>query len=506
MRLTERLVTGGRRGAAIAAALLLTAAAPATPAVMIDSGPLVGARGSDGRAMFRGVPFAAAPVGRRRWRAPAPARRWTAPRDASRSAPACPQVDYGWNHAAAARQSEDCLFLDVATPEPAPRRALPVMVWIHGGGNRAGGAAGTVDSPIVARGVVLVSIQYRLGALGFLSHPALSREQAGASGNYALMDQVAALRWVRRNIARFGGDPARVTIVGESAGAQDVGLLQLAPDAKGLFAGAIEESGTAGFGLPPRSLAQNQLLGLAVARAAGVRAGATAAQLRSVPAAALVKASEAATMPGLDDASYIWLQAIVDGRVLRETPAATLARGGGVHVPLIVGSNARELTMSASLDRLIDSGFGHNAAAARRLYGLGSGTMPPPDSRLGDLATHVADDITFRCPAAVVAAAGARAGTPVWRYEFDYQPAGAAPVTHGSELAYVFGDGMRQPGAPDLAAAWVRFAATGDPNGPGLPRWPRYTIASPNHLAFTSTGPQSKVGLRDPICRLRSRP
>jgi para-nitrobenzyl esterase len=487
----------------IAAALLLAAA---VPAVTIDSGPLVGARGSDGRTVFRGIPYAAPPVGPLRWRAPAALARWTTPREATRSAPGCPQVDYGWNHTAAAPQSEDCLYLDVATPALAAGKPLPVMVWIHGGGNRAGGGAGTIDSAIVRRGVVLVSIQYRLGALGFLSHPALSAEGGSASGNYALMDQIAALRWVRRNIARFGGDARNVTIFGESAGAQDIGLLQLAPDAVGLFDKAIEESGTAGFGLPPRSLAQNEAVGAAIASAAGAPANATAAQLRALPASALVRASEAAHVPDLGDDSYIWLQAVVDGRVLREAPSSTLTRGGGARVPLIIGSNARELTMGSSVDRMIASGFGANAAAARRFYGLGGATPPVADPRLGDLATQVADDITFRCPAAVVAKARARAGAPVWRYDFDYQTPGKDSVTHGSEIAYVLGDAAAAPGAPDLAAAWVRFASTGDPNGPGLPAWPRFTPTSSAFLRFSQTSSVAGTDLRAGLCGLRDRP
>lgn len=490
----------------IAATALLLASVAASPLVTIQSGPIIGARGADGRAVFRGVPYAAPPVGPLRWRPPAHPVRWTAPRDATRSAPGCPQVDYGWNHAAATPQSEDCLYLDVATPALAPGLPLPVMVWIHGGGNRAGGGAGTVDSAIVKRGVVLVSIQYRLGALGFLSHPALSAEGGGASGNYALMDQIAALRWVRRNVARFGGDARNVTIFGESAGAQDVGLLQLATAAAGLFDKAIEESGTAGFGLPPRSLTENEAIGEAIAREAGAPDHATADQLRALSAAALVRASQGVDVPRLDDDSYIWLQAVIDGNVLRETPAVTLARGGGAHVPLIVGSNARELTMGSTVDRMIAAGFGANAPAALRFYGFNGATPPAADPRLGDLATQVADDITFRCPAGVVATATARAGAPVWRYDFDYQAPGKGPVTHGSEIAYVLGNGLDVPGAPDLASAWVRFAAAGDPNGTGLPRWPRFTLATPAYLHIGQTGSVPAIGLRAPLCRLRNLP
>ncbi|MCJ2184961.1 carboxylesterase family protein, partial [Novosphingobium sp. 1949] len=237
----------------------------AGPYVQTADGTLEGVIASDGRATFLAIPFAAPPTGTRRWAPPVPPARWSGVRPAKTPAPACMQIDYGWNHAAAANQSEDCLYLDVTTPTLHPAAPLPVMVWVHGGGNRGGSGAGTVQSPLVARGVVLVSVQYRLSALGFLSHKALGPH----SGNYGLMDQQAALRWVRANIARFGGDPANVTLFGESAGAQDVGLQLLAPGARGLFAKAIEQSGTPGFGLPPRSLAQNEALGAQIARAAG---------------------------------------------------------------------------------------------------------------------------------------------------------------------------------------------------------------------------------------------
>jgi para-nitrobenzyl esterase len=197
--------------------------------VTVTGGAIRGeARGAG--AVFRGVPFAAPPVGDRRWKPPAPVAPWTGVRDATVSGAPCLQRSYGWNAKDAADSREDCLYLDVRTPTLKPAKPLPVMVWIHGGANRAGSARGTVESSLVEQGVVLVSIQYRLGAFGFLSHPGLTAEGGGASGNYALMDQIAALRWVRDNIARFGGDPGNVTLFGHSAGGQDVGLLMLAPD------------------------------------------------------------------------------------------------------------------------------------------------------------------------------------------------------------------------------------------------------------------------------------
>jgi para-nitrobenzyl esterase len=483
----------------IGALLGLALAAASPPVVVIDDGAIRGEQADDGRSLFRGIPFAAPPVGPLRWKPPLPAARWTGVRDTTTSAPACPQIDYGWNHQAAAHQSEDCLYLEVATPALHPAKPLPVMVWIHGGGNRAGGGAGTIGSPIVRQGIVLVSIQYRLNALGFLSHPALGQ----TSGNYGLMDQQAALRWVRRNIAAFGGDPANTTLFGESAGAQDVGLQLLSPGARGLFAKAIEESGSPGFGTPPRSLAENERLGRLLVAKAGASPDADAAALRRLPAAALVQASETVDVPGLDDDSFIWLQAVVDGSVLTEPPADTLARGGGARVPLLMGNNSRELTLyggEAGAGRAIDRAFGARATEARDFYRMGRGSIDDP--RLGDLGTQLSDDINFRCPALFVAGERARAGLPVWHYEFDIAGPNGKPVTHGSEIRFVLGEpDARAP----LAAYWVQFARTSDPNGPGLPHWPGFATDM-SSLVFGEEGPHVVSRLRHGICRLRAAP
>lgn len=487
----------------IVTALMLAVAAPSAPAVVTDAGSLRGTVGADGRAIFQGVPFAAPPVGDRRWRAPAAVRRWHGVRDATRVAPACPQIAYGWNDAAAARQSENCLYLAVATPDPTPPKPMPVMVWIHGGGNRGGDGAGVVDSAIVANGIVLVGIQYRLGALGFLSHPALTREGGGASGNYGLLDQQAALRWVQRNIWRFGGDPANVTIFGESAGSQDIGLQLLSPGSRGLFARAIMESGTPGFGVAPRTLAQNEALGRIIVAGAGGDPAGNAAALRRLPVAALVRAAEKADVPALPDDSFIWLQAVVDGKALTETPAATLMRGGGVAVPLVIGVNARELTLHggvAQADAEIGRAFGAQAAQARHFYGL-DGRAPARDPRLGDLGTMLSNDVNFRCPTVAMSRRRVQAGRPVWQYHFDYSGPDGAPVTHGSEIGHVLS--VPKPGAPPLQAYWLNFARSGDPNGPDLPHWPAYDEQARGYLGFVNGGPQPGADLRGAICDLR---
>ncbi|WP_116092104.1 carboxylesterase/lipase family protein [Sphingomonas crusticola] len=486
------------------AALALAAAQPDV-VVRTTTGAVAGEALPDGRRMFRGVPFATPPLGNLRWAPPRPPGPWQGVRDAVRSAPACPQVDYGWNHGAAANQSEDCLYLEVATPALSPARKLPVMVWIHGGGNRGGSGAGTIWSDL-SKHIVLVSIQYRLGALGFLSHPALTAQSPyHASGNYALMDQQAALRWVQENIAGFGGDPGNVTIFGESAGAQDVGLQMLAPQARGLFHKAIEESGTAGFGIPPRTLRQNEQLGEMLVTAAGAPAGADAATLRRLPAAALVKAAEQADVPDLGDDSFIWLAAVVDGHVLREPPEATLAHNGGAPVPLIVGSNVREFTAfggTAAAKQTIRWAFGHQAARAQAFYD----SAPNPHAERGDIGLQLSTDFIFACPAGIVAERHSRAGLPTWQYEFAYAGADGKPVAHGSEIHYVMqSPAALPPSAPPLSSYWLNFARTGDPNGPGLLNWPGYAPGK-TYLRFANDGTTTGKDLRGAICRLRDVP
>ncbi|WP_380779551.1 carboxylesterase/lipase family protein [Sphingomonas sp. R86520] len=487
--------------------LALALALAGAPIVRTDDGPVRGQVLPGGTRVFRGIRYAKAPVGPLRWRAPERPAKWTEPVDAVAEHAACPQGDYGeWNRSAAQHGSEDCLFLDVRTPAMAPAKALPVLVWIHGGANRGGAGGGTVESAITDGGIVLVSIQYRLGALGFLSHPALSREQGGRSGNYALMDQQAALGWVKRNIARFGGDPARVTIAGESAGAQDVALHRLAPASRGLFAQAIEESGTAGFGVKPRSLAQNERLGSLITTAAGLPEAATAAQLRALPVDRLLAVQDMVDVPDLDDDSFIWLQAVVDGRVLTDTPARLLARGQVDRTPLIIGVNARELGLHGgrvAAEATVRAEFGANAGEALAFYGLDPGGTPVDDPRLGDVTAQLATDLTFRCPTVAVSKALTRVGVPVWQYQFDYAPPGGA-VSHASELGYLFNP--PKPGQPPLRAYWVNFVKTGNPNAATLPAWTRYTLAGRDYMAFDQSGPVSRRDLRGAVCGLRDTP
>jgi len=331
--------------------VLLSSAALAaiTDPVRVEQGLLAGTSGSSADVrVYRGIPFAAPPVGDLRWKAPQPAEKWQGLRHAAEFSSACWQTQYP--AAAAIYQaklpplSEDCLYLNIWTPAKSAKDRLPVMVWIHGGGFTRGFAGThTYDGEVLAgKGAVIVTLNYRLGIFGFFAHPALSAESGHhASGNYALLDQIAALQWVQKNIAAFGGDPARVTIFGESAGSWAVNVLTASPLAKGLFQRAIGESG--GSFSPMKTLAEAESEGAALAvsltltLAAGAKAEArdkSSAQsilktLRAEPAEELLKASEAETV-----------RPMVDGWVLPQDIATIFAQGKQNDVPLIVGYNA----------------------------------------------------------------------------------------------------------------------------------------------------------------------
>ncbi|MDG2531605.1 carboxylesterase/lipase family protein [Caulobacter endophyticus] len=492
-----------RRACLLVTAVLtaLAGAAVAEPArVATRSGDLVGERRGDGSEAFLGVPFARPSVGDLRWKPPQPPASWSGERPALKSGPACLQTSRGWNATDAARSSEDCLYLDVRSPRHAPGARLPVMVWVHGGANHAGSGAGTVEASLVDQGVILVSVQYRLGVFGFLSHPDLTREQGGASGNYALMDIIAALRWVRDNIAAFGGNPENVTLFGHSAGGQDVGLVMLSPQARGLFARGIMQSGMPGFGFAPRSLKQNEAIGLSLAKGVGAR---SLADLRRVSGPDLLEAAEHLRAP-IDDQGFIWTQAVVDGAVLPEVPEVLLA--GPDLKPMIVGSSAREIALFGGKPQAarawVRQTLGKRARRVLALYGLDHDPPPAADPLRGDAVLQLATDRMFRCPAASVAALRQRAGGKVWRYELAVAPPGQASVGHGSELTNVFD--RPADGRPPMQAYWAAFASTGDPDAPGQPPWPAED-GSGLRLFFGPDGPRVERG-GEPACRYLTRP
>ena len=478
-------------GALLAAALAFTGGeAPAR--VAVTGGTIEGVDAPGGGALlFRGIPYAAPPVGDRRWRPPGAVVAWQGVRLDNPQAPACPQNDQGWNHGDFAHASEDCLTVDVRTPALAGK--LPVMVWIHGGSNFSGSGRGTVQSRITDRGVVLVSIQYRLGLLGFLAHRGAAAEESGHAGNYGLMDQIAALRWVRANIAKFGGDPANVTIFGESAGAQDVSLLLAAPDARGLFAKVIMESGTPGFGMPPRPLSDALLLG----DQAQTLLGATSiAEMRTRPVSELLAVDLKLVDPSILTNDFRWLRTAIDGAVITKAPRDLLAEAP--QRPVIIGSNRAEFGPGpgeADWDKQLPAIFGANAAKARELY-------RESDSRMGHPELIFWTDWVFRCPAGRVADLLAGRGANVWRYEWDVVE-GEGRTAHSAELGWVFGGKTFKSGGQTVSLAdyWVNFAKTGDPNG-GLPRWPAYTARARGHVLFDARGVMPQTALREPTCSM----
>lgn len=471
---------------------------------------------------FRGMPFAAPPVGALRWTPPADPVPWTGVFQASKFGPVCPQISAG-----AIVGNEDCLTLSVIAPAVLAPHPRPVMVWVHGGGNHAGNAFRSAPNdfggvPTDGRlwsdvyGVVFVTIEYRLGALGFWAHPSLdATSDDGVSGNYGLLDQIAALRWVDRNIAAFGGDPDRVLLFGESAGATDVCALLVSPLAVGLFAGAIMESVAEGCRLPSID-AYEAGTGARVALAAGCASAAdVAACMRALPASTIV-----AAVPGTIDNNPRIYTPIVDGHVLPDSPIELLRSGTWDHVPLIVGSNADETARRVGA---ISTEAAYKAAVYAR-YGTALGdevlgrypSSAYPTPRKAMIAATT--DELHTCPTRRIAAAAAApvAGapsTPVFRYFFTHAVDNNATVRnfgafHTLEIMYVFrGWGTYTPSADEAALAdamgayWVRMATMGRPNGDDALDfdWPRYQPREDNYLRLDNTT-EPLQGLRTEAC------
>jgi len=500
------------------ACLLLCAGACGTTLSTLASEPMVSVTGGNIRgrlieggdgAVFKGIPFARPPVGDFRWREPMPVVPWPGTRDAGESGPPAVQPALGWNDKAAAASREDCLYLDVWTPTWPSGARNPVMVWIHGGANVAG--AGGFDPlydgrALISHGVVMVVVEYRLGILGFFAHPELTRESAHhASGNYATLDQIAALGWVRDNIARFGGDPENVTIFGQSAGATDVLALMASPLSRGLFHRAIAESGAPS---PTSTLALGDAEeeGARAAEKLGAQGGHALAFLRSLPAGELLK-----TDHGFSSFT-------ADGWVFPTPPVAVWAAGKAHAVPLIVGSNGVEFPASGSPDdlrRTIRGTFRDMAPRALALYGLSEEGKPQPaDPVYGDAADQLGSDF-FRCPAILHGEWHSQAGHPVWEYEFNRAIPPHPKVAHSGDLSYVFGNlyssgsqgGDYQDADRRLSAViqayWTNFARTGNPNAAGLPGWPGFDAKKRAYLVFTAAGDvAAATNERGPFCDL----
>jgi para-nitrobenzyl esterase len=466
--------------------------------VQTDRGPVHGVS-ANGVRRFLGVPYAAPPVGPLRWRAPEPPAAWSAPLEATRPGASCPQTLPVVNLRLG---DESCLFLNVISPDPPPLRPAPVMVWIHGGGFTVGNGLDDDPTRLVARtGIVAVTLNYRLGPLGFLAHPLLTAEDPeDAAGNLGVQDQQAALRWVKRNIAAFGGDPRRVTIFGESAGGMSVCAQLLSPLARGLFRRAITQSGPCVIPFPPRAVAEAQ--GVRFADALGCTdAPDVLACLRSKPANEVL-----AALPSdptfLFDRSVNWIPT-ADGVVLPADPLGALRRGRVQRVPVIVGATRDEgrLFVGMAFNLMghpiaadqwageVDGYFGATAGPqVRAQYPLAS--YPDPGAAFG----QAIGDAILACPAVESARLLAR-HVPVYLYEYDHEPNPfVLPMSgidlgafHSADLPYVFAGPVASSGritftpaeeqlANVVTGAWTRFAARGHPGGAGL-RWPRLTRA-----------------------------
>jgi para-nitrobenzyl esterase len=458
---------------------LWAAPVAAAPSVRTAQGAVSGTT-AGGVTAFRSIPYAAPPLGALRWKAPAAPTAWRGVRAANAYGPVCIQSPVDWAGHALDHTSEDCLTLSVWTPKLAASARLPVMVWFHGGGYTAG-AGSQYDATSLARhGAVIVTVNYRLGALGFLAHPALTAESPlHASGNYGLLDQIAALKWVRANIAQFGGNPRNVTIFGQSAGGGSAMLLTVSPLARGLFQKAIFESGSA-LELP--STQHGERPGLADAEKAGLAFAqrlhaATPAALRALPAAAFLGHD----VPGIAQGP------IIDGKVVPAdiTMAYRAHRDAGI--PLLLGWNSNEsarfmgsVTRDLYLARI--KGVGSMAPALLRAYPAES------DAEAAVNAVDLASDTGFGWRSWSLAEARlAKTAPATFVYQFDNPPPGpdgtrSRGAVHSDELRYVWGDKAGEPGWSPADAAlqeqiqdyWVNFARTGNPNGPGLVQWPTY--------------------------------
>ena len=452
-----------------------------------------------GVRLYRGIPFAAPPVGNLRWRPPQPVVPWSGVKAADHFSPACMQPPTGtegnaWREGLASI-SEDCLYLNVWTPAQSADAHLPVMVFIHGGGNTRGGASeNQYDGAYFAKkGVVFVSFNYRMNVFGFLAHPELTAESDHhSSGNYALLDQIAALEWVQKNIANFGGDPRNVMIFGHSAGASNVSSLLASPLAHGLFARALMQSGSnLANGTP---LAEAEKRGEAFAASVGAR---SIADLRRLSAEDLIT-----TMPRR-------MGPIVDGWVLPQDVYSTFVAGKQYDVPLIVGSVANDTpgpasgaTSAAAIPEYAKKTFGDLADEYMKLYPAGSDEQARQK------------ELQFRSDAAManarrLASLQVKTGkSPVYWYRFthvslfpkglmwDGAPASAFGAYHGSEIVYVFDAFPLQAWSwrpvdlklgDEVSSMWVNFAKSGNPNGAGMPRWPEFNQGSDQLLNIDDT-------------------
>ncbi len=449
---------------------------------------------------FIGIPYAAPPVGEYRWRPPQPAKKWEGVRDANKFCADCPQRAWPGS---TATQSEDCLFLNVWAPATATKKSkLPVMVWIHGGGftGGSGSGPGTAGDSFANQGVILLTINYRLGRLGHFAFPALSKEHPDEyKGSYAYMDQIAALKWIQENIAEFGGDPKNVTIFGFSAGGVSVHSLLTIPAAKGLFHKAISESGGGRDGvLTGRPIRQDnadplyavsaETIGINFARKHKIDGTDDAAltKLRSLSLEEILDGGQESDSSGL----RIYSGPILDGKLVVETAESAYKAGRQANVPLIIGNCSGEIggpfiSSSTTKDALFAL-FGEQEAEAKAAFD------PDGNKEFAEVITKFNTDWVWGEPGRMTARAFVAKKTPAYMFQFGYVPAAARQRSrygagHGSDISFVFNTLNARWGAPGEATPeekelakimntyWANFAKTGNPNGKGLPVWPLYT-------------------------------
>ncbi|HEX3470657.1 MAG TPA: carboxylesterase family protein [Silvibacterium sp.] len=460
---------------------------PSRPLVTLNAGTVQGQRVTGREMAFLGIPYAAPPVGALRWKPPQPAAAWSGTRKAAQFGPACPQLPAGWLPYPV--WSEDCLYLNIWTTSLSPQARLPVIVYFHGGSNRAGHSQLTPLGPSLSpMGVVLVTANYRLGPLGFFAHPALTAESPHrSSGNYGLLDQMQVLRWVRRNIERFGGDPQQVTAMGQSAGAFDICLLMASPLARGLFQKAIMESGDCTGSLIEdihTPIHYSEIAGTGegngqrFAADLGIADGPNASRrLRGIPVDRILKT--------WSRDPQIQFDAIVDGWVIPTQPAKVFGEGRQARIPVLVGSNADEATVLghgpatiAEYRKYLEEDTGPYAQQEFCAWPVGS------DAQVPDEYLKLQSD-TFAYGAWSMARSVTRAGEAAYLYLFTWAETGKRArlgAYHGEELTFLsntfphnwgpsngdqaFGEAVR--------TYWTQFAKTGSPNHPGAPLWRAY--------------------------------
>lgn len=480
--------------------------------VPVESGQVEGVV-SDGVLAFKGIPFAAPPVGALRWKAPQPAARWSGVRKADAYGHDCMQKPFPSDAAPLGTPpDEDCLVLNVWRPAPSAAAKLPVMVWIYGGGFVNGGSSPAVydGSAFASRGIVFVSFNYRLGRFGFFGHPALTKESPDAPlGNYGYLDQIAALRWVKNNVAAFGGDAGNVTIFGESAGGGSVFALMTSPLAKGLFHKAIVESGggrSGGFGGGPKYLRKpgakgepsGETVGVNFAKKKGIEGeGAEAlAALRALPPDAVV---DGMNLMGMQQAAETYAGPMIDGTIVLEPAEDAFRAGRQARVPLVIGANDAELAFftppPAQVDAML-APLGEAKDAVVAAYG----------SKEAVGRNWMSDTVMVE-PARAMARLHAASGQPTWLYRFSYVATSlrgkAAGALHATEIPFVFSTVKAKYAADaspeDVAmgeaanAYWVAFARTGSPAPQRLPAWPAYTTSGDVLMEFAIGGPAAKA-------------